>query len=123
MGSYHESSSNDSISEEYSETAQALIIVEGVCGGLGSLLILITLFHLIFFEKLKTTYLLVQSQVSTYSLITGQYSKKVDPMPSFLKLYLKVNNSKFHPFLRASEVLEGLRSQENLISQSAKMKV
>ena len=67
MESYSDSISNDSISEEYSETAQALIIVEGVCGGLGSLLILITLFHLIFFEKLKSTYLLVQSQVSTYS--------------------------------------------------------
>ena len=66
MESYNESSSNDSISEEYSETAQALIIVEGVCGGLGSLLILITLFHLIFFEKLKSTYLLVQSQVSAF---------------------------------------------------------
>ena len=67
MESYNESSSNDSISEKYSETAQALIIVEGACGGLGSLLILITLIHLIFFEKLKSTYLLVQSQVSTYS--------------------------------------------------------
>jgi hypothetical protein len=67
MESYNESSSNHSISEKYSETAQALIIVEGACGGLGSLLILITLFHLIFFEKLKSTYLLVQSQVCTYS--------------------------------------------------------
>ena len=58
MEVYNQSSINNT------GTAQALIIVEGVCGSLGCLFILTTLIHLIFFEKIRSTYSLVQSQVS-----------------------------------------------------------
>ena len=49
----------------------AVVIVEGACIGLGSLMILVTLIHLLIYEKLKTTYLLVQSQVRN---ISAKYS-------------------------------------------------
>ena len=58
-----DSNPNISILQRYDETEIAVIIVEGVCIGLGSLMILVTLLHLLIFEKLKTTYLMVQAQV------------------------------------------------------------
>ena len=49
---------------------------------------------------------------------TGQYFKKGRP-----KAYSKVKNPKVGSFLRAPEVLEGLRSQKNLIFQNAQIQV
>ena len=36
-----------------------------------------------------------------------------DPMPNFFTAYFSVKNPKCGPFLRASEVLEGLRSRKD----------
>ena len=47
---------------------------------------------------------------------------KSDPMSSFLKAYLKVNNPKCEPFWPWNTVLEGLGSLENWISQKEELK-
>ena len=67
MEQSYESTNNTTTSASIEQLT--LIIVEGSCGCIGAILILVTLIHLIVFDKLKTTYLLVQSQVCTYLLI------------------------------------------------------
>ena len=52
------------------EVVLSLVIVEGTCIGIGSVFILLTFIYLIMKEKLRTVFLLIQSQVNSIHYLT-----------------------------------------------------